>query len=253
MDSTRACKCSPRRPIPLFTGGLDPRECQQLALAIGSLLRKGYFSTVGAVKVEGSLQLPMPDYGGPISTRECSLVDFAGQMEYLVSHQLLLASMHTLCVLIQPLGSFADATNRRHGSWRYWLQFLRALGDRRGNSMVLSVSQLDKVPTEEMSAARAAVTAEFAALRAQVGAGLGESPLELDYRPDEIESSLMEARRRLSEAAEAVSKDWWVPMSYERLADLPCMHGLTTAPHLPPFPTGGCPRAMSGSRRWCVP
>ena len=62
---------------------------------------------VGAVKVEGSLQLPMPDYGGPISTRECSLVDFAGQMEYLVSHQLLLASMHTLCVLIQPLGSCA--------------------------------------------------------------------------------------------------------------------------------------------------
>ena len=171
----------------------------------------------GAVKVEGSLQLPMPDYGGPISTRECSLVDFAGQMEYLVSHQLLLASMHTLCVLIQPLGSFADATNRRHGSWRYWLQFLRALGDRRGNSMVLSVSQLDKVPTEEMSAARAAATAEFAALRAQVGAGLGESPLELEYRPDEIESSLMEARRRLSEAAEAVSKDWWAPMSYDCL------------------------------------
>ena len=121
------------------------------------------------------------------------------------------------CVLIQPLGSFADATNRRHGSWRYWLQFLRALGDRRGNSMVLSISQLDKVPTEEMSAARAAATAEFAALRAQVGAGLGESPLELDYRPDEIESSLTEARRRLSEAAEAVSKDWWVPMSYDCL------------------------------------
>ena len=116
------------------------------------------------MKVEGSLQLPMPNYGGPISTRECSLVDFAGQMEYLVSHQLLLASMHTLCVLIQPLlpcmhvlttapdlplsfphrcvliqplGSFTDATNRRHGSWRYWLQFLRALGDRRGKSMLL--------------------------------------------------------------------------------------------------------------------
>ena len=34
-------------------GGLDARECRQLALAIGSLLRKGYFSTVGAVKVEG--------------------------------------------------------------------------------------------------------------------------------------------------------------------------------------------------------
>jgi hypothetical protein len=42
---------APHPPLP--TGGLDPRECQQLALAIGSLLRKGYFSTVGAVKVEG--------------------------------------------------------------------------------------------------------------------------------------------------------------------------------------------------------
>ena len=97
-------------------------------------------------------------------------------------------------------------------------------------------------------AARAAATAEFAALRAQVGAGLGESPLELDYRPDEIEISLAEARRRLSEAAEAVSKDWWVPQSYDPLHA--CAHH--GAP-LPPFPPGGCPRATSASRRWCVP
>ena len=47
-------------------------ERQQLARAIASLLRKGYFSTVGASKVEGSLALP----GG----MECSLVDFAGQV-----------------------------------------------------------------------------------------------------------------------------------------------------------------------------
>ena len=37
------------------------REMRQLALAVGSLLRKGYFSTVGAVKVDGAISLPRAD------------------------------------------------------------------------------------------------------------------------------------------------------------------------------------------------
>jgi Ran GTPase-activating protein (RanGAP) involved in mRNA processing and transport len=64
-------------------------EVERLARAIGALLKKGYLSTVGAVKVEGTLTL-----GGEMAAsstsngtdefaptrRECSLVDFAGQM-----------------------------------------------------------------------------------------------------------------------------------------------------------------------------
>ena len=37
------------------TAGLGEREVRQFALAVGSLLRKGYFSTVGAVKVDGAI------------------------------------------------------------------------------------------------------------------------------------------------------------------------------------------------------
>ena len=197
-------------------GGLDVRECRQLALAIGSLLRKGYFSTVGAVKVEGELVLKGGT--GAVAERRCSLVDFAGQMEYLVSHQLLLASMHTLCVVIQPEGSHADPASKHHGSWRYWLQFLAALGDRRTKSMVLASSQLDRVPAAAAAAAEASAASEFASLRAKLGDGLGVAPTRLDYRPDAIAASLGAVVARLSAAADAVSSDWWVPASYEHLA-----------------------------------
>ena len=63
-------------------------------------------------------------------------------MEYLVSHQLLLASLHVLCMVIQPAPSFGQPAHRHHGSWRYWLRFLRALGDRRTGSLLLGVSQV---------------------------------------------------------------------------------------------------------------
>ena len=42
--------------------------------------------------------VPLDAAGGGV--RECSLVDFAGQMEFLVSHQLLLSSLHALTILI---------------------------------------------------------------------------------------------------------------------------------------------------------
>ena len=82
---------------------MRPSELKRLTVAIGSLLAKRYHSTVG-VKAAGRLDLG--------DGRSGSLVDFAGQMEYLVSHQLLLASMHTLCVVIQPAPSFAKPTHR---------------------------------------------------------------------------------------------------------------------------------------------
>ena len=223
------------RPSPTLEkmatdGGLDARQLRQLAIAIGSLLRKGYFSTVGAVKVEGALKLTTTGgaagggaggAAGVTTVRECTLVDFAGQMEYLVSHQLLLSSMHTLCVLLQPSASFDDPTSRHHGSWRYWLQFLRALGERRTASLILGVSQIDKVPAAHADAAHAAACAEFASLNATVDGGLGDDgPLCLDYRSTAAAACLREARRRLSAAAEAVARDWWVPASYEKLASL---------------------------------
>ena len=67
--------------------------------------------------------------------------------------------------------------------------------------------------------AEGAVAAEFARLREELGSGLGVSPVRLDYAPDEARSSMTAVRQRLSNAADAVAKDWWVPKSYERLAE----------------------------------
>lgn len=211
----------------LVGSALDASALARLARAIGSLLRKGYFSTVGAINVDGLVPLE-GEAGTP--QRHCSLVDFAGQMEYLVTHQLLLSSMHTLCLVLQPAASFSQPQHRHHGSWAYWVRFLRALGDRRTGSLLLGVSQLDRAE----AAASAAAAAEFARLSAELG-GIGDAPLQLDYRAHVAEPSMREVRRRLGEAAEAVARDWWVPASYEKLAGLVRRLGLerSTARQLP--------------------
>jgi hypothetical protein len=199
-------------------------------------------------------------------------------VEYLVSHQLLLASMHTLCLLIQPAASFADPASRHHGSWRYWLRFLRTLGERRiqsvartpkpsrprlsccchraharagTNSILLAVSQLDRVPAAEAHAARSAAQAEFDALRAEFGDGLGDGPVWLDYRPSAIVASMHEARRRLGAAAHDLATEWWVPSSYERFAELVRTLGghLALARELPIISKGGVLTAYSAAHR----
>ena len=83
-------------------------EANSFARAIFSLCAKGYLSTVGAVKVEGTITL---------GERTCSLVDFAGQTEFLTSHQLLLSSLHTLCLIIQSAPSFGIPDHHHYGSW----------------------------------------------------------------------------------------------------------------------------------------
>ena len=86
---------------------------------------------------------------------------------------------------------------------------------------LLGVSQLDKMSSaHEAAAAEASVQDEFASLRAELGDGLGEGPVRLDYRRASARASLVEVRLRLAQAAEAVARDWYVPASYERLADV---------------------------------
>ena len=46
------------------------------------------------------------------------------------------------------------------------------------------------------------------------------APRQLDYAPLAAEASLRAVRRRLAESVELVSRDWWVPQSYEGLAEL---------------------------------
>ena len=199
---------------------MNALQRKQLARAIGSLCRKGYFSTVGAVKVEGLIPLHAADG----SVRECSLVDFAGQMEYLVSHQLLLTTMHALCLVIKPAPSFASptvgASRRHHESWSYWLRYLRALSERPTGSLLLAVSQLDKLSGEEAPRTEGIFLDEFEQLRRELGNELGDAPLRLDYSPRAAESSMRTVRERLSEAVEAVAQNWWVPQSYEQLAGM---------------------------------
>jgi hypothetical protein len=76
--------------------------------------------------------------------------------------------MHALYLVIQPAPSFADRPSTRAG-WRYWLKFLRALGDRRNESLLLAVSQLDKVVGGPLEApVEKGLALEFKRLIAQV-------------------------------------------------------------------------------------
>jgi len=186
------------------------------AKAISALIAKGYLSTVGAVKVEGTIEL---------EGRTCSLVDFAGQVEFLVSHQLLLSSMHTLCMIIQPAPSFGRKDHRHFGSWDYWSKFLSSLGDRRRGSLLLAVSQLDKLVDEGYAADEnqvgGHVEREFAHIKLRSsGATSCESPIRLDYSRDNIMRTISSIKTELSKSLDEVAHSWWVPQSYEALADI---------------------------------
>lgn len=214
-----ADQCQPSEHLRNVCGSQYPSiDSEVFAKAISSLITKGYLSTVGAVKVEGTIELSS---GG--NQRTCSMVDFAGQVEFLVSHQLLLSSMHTLCMIIQPSPAFAKAAHRHAGSWNYWSRFLRALGDRRAGSLLLAVSHLDKlVSASNNDNLDRLILHEFNSVRQNVPVGVvsGDHPVKLDYRPNEILMTISEVKTALSQAASAVARDWWVPASYERLSDL---------------------------------
>jgi Ran GTPase-activating protein (RanGAP) involved in mRNA processing and transport len=211
---------------------MSPSEVISFARAIGSLMRKGYFSTVGAVKLEGVLELKKTrndsyrghdtgkSVGGSSPRRTCSLVDFAGQMEYLVSHQLLLSSLHTLCVVLQPAPSFGNPQSRHYGSWKYWSRFLRALGDRRRGSLLLAISQQDKVASSLIDDVNDDIKNELYFIRSSIPNITESPPLCLDYRPEYIQTTVEDIRGALSGAADVVARDWWVPSSYETLAEL---------------------------------
>jgi len=222
-------ECCPSKDLEEFVGtykegpGMTSSELKSFARAIESLMRKGYFSTVGAVKLEGLLELETSGNDDKVGGRTCSLVDFAGQMEYLVSHQLLLSSLHTLCVVLQPAPSFGNSQSRHSGSWMYWARFLRALGDRRKGSLLLAISQLDKVNASAdtvQSHVNDAIEQELTAIRSRIPNISDAPPLRLDYRPKGIKPMIENVRHALSTAADEVARDWWVPASYEKLAEL---------------------------------
>jgi len=193
-------------------------DSDAFARAISALIAKGYLSTVGAVKVEGTIDL---------GERTCSLVDFAGQVEFLVSHQLLLSSMHTLCMVIQPAPSFGKPDHRHFGSWDYWSKFLSSLGDRRRGSLLLAVSQLDKlgkdVNANNNSENQAKIHAEreFSSIKGRSSGAIScGNPLELNYCPDSMAKTISSIKRTLSKSLDEVAHSWWVPSSYELIADI---------------------------------
>jgi hypothetical protein len=150
-------------------------------------------------------------------SRTCSLVDFAGQQEFLISHQLLLSSLHTLCLIIQPAPSFESVEHRHHGSWQYWQQFLSSLGDRRRGSLLVGVSQLDKVLTR----ADNFISQEFDKIKTQSsGAIMCNEPIRLDYRPEVIADTIYRVKEALTKSTSEVATSWWVPKSYETLSNI---------------------------------
>ncbi|KAL7482320.1 hypothetical protein ACHAW6_007991 [Cyclotella cf. meneghiniana] len=189
-------------------------NCDTFVRAISALCQKGYLSTVGAVKVDGSVKL---------GDRTCSIVDFAGQVEFLVSHQLLLSSMHTLCMIIQPAPSFGRPDHHHYGSWDYWSKFLSSLGDRRGGSLLLATSQLDKVTKDDSGGIKNKnhEVGEFARIKKRsFGAISCPGPLKLDYSPDNIMKTISNTKAALSKSLDEVAHSWWVPASYEMLAGI---------------------------------
>ena len=183
--------------------------------AVSALMSKGYLSTVGVVKVDGTIELEKRK--PPVKVE---LVDFAGQVEFLVSHQLLLSSMHTLCIVIQPAPSFGKPSHRHYGSWGYWTKFLASLGDRRKGSLLLVVSQIDKLEGGVSMASTAGIMDDFLDIKRVSGAITRCGPLLLDYSPRHIIQTIDSIKSDLSKSLDEVSHDWWVPSSYEALADI---------------------------------
>jgi len=180
-----------------------------LARAISALMAKGYLSTVGVVKVDGTIQL---------GDKTCSLVDFAGQVEFLVSHQLLLSSMHTINMIIQPATSFDQPNNRHYGSWNYWTRFLKSLGDRRDpGSLLLAASQIDKLEGGINIQSTEKLLSEFLRIK---GVTTDEAVLLLDYSTSRMASTIDDVKRTLSASLDKLGSGWWVPSSYEALADI---------------------------------
>ena len=183
-------------------------DVNSFARAVSALMAKGYLSTVGVVKVDGNIQ---------IGDKTCSLVDFAGQVEFLVSHQLLLSSMHTINMIIQPSTSFDQPTHRHYGSWNYWTRFLKSLGDRRDGSLLLVVSQIDKLEGGINIQSTEKLLSEFVSIK---GVTTTEGPLLLDYSPSRMASTIEDVKRELSASLDKLGSGWWVPSSYEALADI---------------------------------
>jgi len=184
-------------------------DVDSFAKAVSALMAKGYLSTVGVVKVDGNIQL---------GDKTCSLVDFAGQVEFLVSHQLLLSSMHTINMIIQPATSFDQPNNRHYGSWNYWTRFLKSLGDRRDpGSLLLAASQIDKLEGGINMQSTEKLLSEFLRIK---GVTTDEAVLLLDYSPSRMASTIDDVKRTLSASLDKLGSGWWVPSSYEALADI---------------------------------
>ena len=215
VDTDSCGNSSPSDLLNICSSKYQSIEAASFVKAISNLRTKGYLSTVGVVKVEG--QVPIGD------DRTISLVDFAGQSEFLVSHQLLLSSLHTLCLIIQPAPSFGRSDHRHYGSWEYWRKFLSSLGDRRRGSLLLGVSQLDKVLAGKDSKfdSEDVVSNEFNKIKEQsYGAISCNEALRLDYRPESIADTIYRAKQTLSRSTNEVAHSWWVPNSYETLSKI---------------------------------
>eukprot|EP00984_Skeletonema_dohrnii_P039018 scaffold42911_cov150-Skeletonema_dohrnii-CCMP3373.AAC.1 len=215
VDTDSGGNSSPSELLNSCSSTYQSIDTASFAKAISALCAKGYLSTVGVVKVQG--QVPIGD------NRTVSLVDFAGQSEFLVSHQLLLSSLHTLCLIIQPAPSFEGRDHRHFGSWKYWRQFLSSLGDRRRGSLLLAVSQLDKVLAGEVNNfdCEDLISNEFKKIKERSSGAIScEEALRLDYRPGSIADTIYRAKQALSKSTNEVAHSWWVPNSYETLSKI---------------------------------
>mmetsp|Transcript_35665 Transcript_35665/g.72943 ORF Transcript_35665/g.72943 Transcript_35665/m.72943 type:complete len:1176 (+) Transcript_35665:88-3615(+) len=215
VDTDSGGNSSPSELLNSCSSTYQSIDTASFAKAISALCAKGYLSTVGVVKVQG--QVPIGD------NRTVSLVDFAGQSEFLVSHQLLLSSLHTLCLIIQPAPSFESRDHLHYGSWKYWRQFLSSLGDRRRGSLLLAVSQLDKVLAGEVNNCDCEdlISNEFKKIKERSSGAIScTEALRLDYRPGSIADTIYRAKQALSKSTNEVAHSWWVPNSYETLSKI---------------------------------
>ena len=204
----------PNRSVLAALGVSNPIHQVVLSRDVHRLVKNGYDSTVG-VREAGAVVLTEP--GSP--ERRCSLVDFAGQMEYFYSHRLLMFSMHSLIVIVEEAPNFLSNSRKKSG-WRYWLECLEtfmSIKESESLCVQLALSKLDLVPSEDRVLLDNRTERERSDLSQMFDVTLLPT-LQLDYKPATVAASMLQTRQLLNCALNR--DDWSVPSVYQNFLNL---------------------------------
>lgn len=198
--------------------GLSMLEIARVASEIALLLKNGYNSTAGALQSEMILEGKTPSSDGKRPDLRVRVVDFAGQMEYYVTHQLFMSDLHSLYVLlssaVEPGGEPKNAASIARG-WSYWLGFLAGkFGAGSRTPAMLALTQLDRAwlppnPDVKPLLAEFADGSKFAC---------EDSCFGINYESTQATASVGRLQQALHAAVASYCASVHIPASYARLS-----------------------------------